>query len=99
MFNPTEIYYEKSIKSYELGIQLLRKYSNVPQIPIETHNNIPELRAKSNNEFINLKRKLILGVRKTHKYSENNKVSDYLVPYTSSRLHSSMLILLLSMPL
>ena len=25
-----------------------------------------------------------MGIRKTHKYVENHKVSDYLVPYTSS---------------
>lgn len=97
MFTPSEIYYEKSIKSYDLGIQLLKKYSNIPQIPIESHNNIPELRQKSNTDFMNLKQKLILGVRKTHKYSDNNKVSNYLVPYTSSRLHRGLSILLPSM--
>lgn len=94
MFTPTEIYYEKAIKGYDLGIQLLKKYSDIPQIPIENHNNIPTLREKSNNEFMNLKQKLILGVRKTHKFVDNNKVSNYLVPYTSSRLYSSMSILL-----
>ncbi len=31
-----------------------------------------------------MKRNLIIGIRKTHKYVENHKVSDYLVPYTSS---------------
>lgn len=31
-----------------------------------------------------MKRNLIVGIRKTHKYTENHKVSDYLVPYTSS---------------
>ena len=31
-----------------------------------------------------MKRNLIIGVRKTHKFVENHKVSDYLVPYTSS---------------
>ncbi len=99
MFNPSEIYYEKSINNYELGIELLKKYSNVPQIQIETHNNIPELRQKSNNEFMQLKQKLILGVRKTHKYTENHKVSDFLVPYTSSRLHRCMSLLLSSLSL
>lgn len=98
MFTPSEIYYEKSIKNYDLGIQLLKQYSNIPHIPIENHNNIPELREKSNIEFMNLKQKLILGVRKTHKYTDNNKVSNYLVPYTSSRLYRSMSILLSSMP-
>ena len=35
MFKPEEIYYEKSIKSYELGIQLLKKYEDVPKKVIE----------------------------------------------------------------
>ncbi len=91
MFTPTEIYYEKAVKSYELGIQLLKKYSNVPQIPIESHNNIDSLRSQPNTEFKNLKHKLILGVRKTHKYSDNSKVSNYLVPYTSSGCAASCL--------
>lgn len=91
MFVPTEIYYEKAIKSYELGISLLKKYENVPKFIIENHNNIDELRTKPNTEFSNLKRKLIIGVRKTHRYQENHKVSDYLVPYTSSGCTASCL--------
>ena len=31
-----------------------------------------------------MKRNLIIGVRKTHKFVENHKTSDFLVPYTSS---------------
>lgn len=98
MFVPEEIFYEKSIKSYELGIQLLKKFENVPKKVIETHNNIDELRNKSNKDFPILKKKLIIGVRKTHKYSPNHKVSDFLVPYTSSRLYSFLFILLSSLP-
>lgn len=97
MFLPDEIFYEKSIKSYELGIQLLKKFEKVPKKVIETHNNIEELRNKSNKDFPILKKKLIIGVRKTHKYSPNHKVSDFLVPYTSSRMHSILLILLFSL--
>lgn len=37
-----------------------------------------------NKSFPKLKQHLILGTRKTHKYVENHKVSDWLVPYTSS---------------
>lgn len=98
MFVPEEIFYEKSIKSYELGIQLLKKFENVPKKVIETHNNIEELRNKSNKDFPILKKKLIIGVRKTHKYSPNHKVSDFLVPYTSSRMYSFLFILLFSLP-
>ena len=51
---------------------------------IEIKNNIEKIRKKENKEFPKLKRNLIIGIRKTHKYVENHKVSDYLVPYTSS---------------
>ena len=84
MFKPEEIYYEKEIEKYELGKQLLEKYKDIPKKIIENHNNIEEMRKKENSQFPELKRKLIIGIRKTHKYVENHKVSDYLVPYTSS---------------
>ena len=42
------------------------------------------MRKKENKEFLKMKTNLIIGVRKTHKYQENHKVSDFLVPYTSS---------------
>ncbi len=84
MFKPEEIYYEKEIEKYELGKQLLEKYKDIPKKIIENHNNIEEMRKKENSQFPELKRKLIIGIRKTHKYVENHKISDYLVPYTSS---------------
>lgn len=84
MFKPDTIYYEKDIQNYQLGRDLLIKYEDVPKVIIENHNNIEEMRKNSNKEFANMKRHLIIGVRKTHKFVENHKVSDYLVPYTSS---------------
>lgn len=84
MFKPQEIYYENGIEDYRLGKELMEKFKDVPKILIENHNNIEEMRKKSNKEFPNMKRNLIIGTRKTHKYVENHKVSDYLVPYTSS---------------
>ena len=84
MFTPHGIYYEKAIENYELGKVLLEKYRDVPKKIIENHNNIEEMRKKENKEFLKMKTNLIIGVRKTHKYLENHKVSDYLVPYTSS---------------
>ena len=51
---------------------------------IENHNNIEEMRKKSNSEFADMKKNLIIGIRKTHKFTENHKTSDFLVPYTSS---------------
>lgn len=84
MFKPNEIYYEKDIENYTLGKELLEKYKDVPKFIIENHNNILEMRSKENKEFGKMKHNLIIGTRKTHKYVENHKTSDFLVPYTSS---------------
>ena len=84
MFKPKGIYYEKEIIEYPLGKQLMEHYKDVPKTIIENHNNIEEMRKKQNSEFPDMKRNLIIGVRKTHKFVENHKTSDYLVPYTSS---------------
>lgn len=84
MFKPKAIYFEKDIENYELGKQLIEKYKYIPKFEIENHNNIEEMRNKQNSEFMDMKRNLIIGVRKTHKFVDNHKTSDYLVPYTSS---------------
>ena len=84
MFNPKAIYYEKEIINYPLGKQLMEQYKETPKIIINNHNNIEEMRKKQNSEFADMKRNLIIGVRKTHKFVDNHKTSDYLVPYTSS---------------
>ena len=84
MFIPEKIYYEEGIENYELGKKLLKQYKELPKVIIENHNNIQEMREKENVEFPKMKRNLIIGIRKTHKYVPNSKVSDFLVPYTSS---------------
>lgn len=81
---PEKVYYERAVMEYELGKYLKDKFPNIPWIEIENHNNIEQLRTNSNKEFARMKRYLILGIRKTHKYVPNHKVSDFLVPYTSS---------------
>ncbi len=91
MFIPDKIYFEKAISNYELGKELLEKYKDVPKIEIENHNNIEEMRKKENKEFPRMKKNLIIGIRKTHKFVENHKISDYLVPYTSSGCTASCL--------
>nr|WP_283610765.1 spore photoproduct lyase [Faecalispora anaeroviscerum] len=78
------VYYEPATLHYELGKMLQSKYESLPWIEIESHNRIPELTAAENRDFPKLKQHLIIGVRKTHKYVPNSKVSDWLVPYTSS---------------
>lgn len=78
------VYYEPDSLSYPLGKKLKKEYGQLPWISIENHNSIKEMQEKPNAEFGSMKRNLIIGIRKTHKYVENHKVSDYLVPYTSS---------------
>lgn len=84
MFKPKALYCERNIENYVLGRELLEKYSDVPKVIIDNHNNIEEMRKKQNSEFPDMKRNLIIGTRKTHKFVENHKTSDFLVPYTSS---------------
>ncbi|MDP4109477.1 MAG: radical SAM protein, partial [Bacillota bacterium] len=81
---PKMVYYEKAALKYELGKLLKEKYATLPWIQIENHNNITEMQQKPNSEFANMKQAIVVAVRKTHKYTENHKTSDYLVPYTSS---------------
>ena len=84
LINFDRIYYEKEILEYNQGKEILDMYNNIPKIEINSHNNIEELRKYENKDFTKLKKYLILGIRKTHKYTENHKTSDYLVPFTSS---------------
>ncbi len=99
MFLPREVFFERNVQNYELGKELLTRYQEkgIPCIEIENHNNIEEMRKKENKEFPKMKQNLIIGVRKTHKFVPNHKTSDYLVPYTSSRMYCNVLILLFSL--
>lgn len=81
---PDKIYYEPDALYYDLGAYLKERYADKPWIPIDSHNNIEVLRRNENKEFGRMKQHLIIGIRKTHKYVPNYKVSDFLVPYTSS---------------
>ena len=83
-FKPKKIFYEESILNHELGKILLEKYKEVPFQVIQNHNNIKEMREFNNSDFPKMKDFLIIGTRKSLRYVENHKVSDYLVPYTSS---------------
>lgn len=96
MFLPRQVFYELDIENYELGKELLNRYKEkgIECIQIENHNNIEEMRKKENKEFPKMKQNLIIGVRKTHKFVPNHKTSDYLVPYTSSRLYCNVHVLL-----
>ncbi len=90
-FKPQKIYYELESLSYKLGKELYDKYKDLEWIPIDNHNNIPMFRNKSNSEFGKMKKNLIIAIRKTHKYVSNKKISNFLVPYTSSGCAASCL--------
>ena len=90
-FYPKQIYYEPQALTYDLGKYLQKKYSDIPWTPIENHNNIPCFRNQPNTEFAKMKQNIIVGIRKTHRYVVNHKISDYLVPYTSSGCMASCL--------
>lgn len=79
-----KIYYEPSTLDYELGKMLRAQYASSEWIETPNHNNIESLRNNPNTEFVTMKGYLIIGTRKTHVYRKNEKVSDFLVPYTSS---------------
>ena len=96
MFLPRQVFFEKDVEKYELGKELLNRYKEkeIECTQIENHNNIEEMRKKENKEFPKMKQNLIIGIRKTHKFVPNHKTSDYLVPYTSSRLYCNVYVLL-----
>ncbi len=85
-FVPERVYFEPGILGYPLGRELLARYRQrgVPLIEIESHNRIPELRARPESDFAKMKRYLVLGVRKSLSHTPNAKTSDFLVPYTSA---------------
>ncbi|WP_312071206.1 SPL family radical SAM protein [Anaerotignum propionicum] len=78
------VYYEPGALDYQLGQMLQQKYASLPWREIENHNRITEMTSAENRDFPKLKNHLIIGIRKTHRYVPNHKVSDWLVPYTSS---------------
>lgn len=83
-FTPERIYYEPGILSYPQGREILGRFQDVPHEEIESHNKIPKLRERPDKDFPQLKRYLILGVRKSLKLMPNPNSADYIVPFTSS---------------
>ncbi len=78
------VYYEPKALDFPLGNSLRQKYSDLPWFEIQSHNDIRALQRNPNSAFALMKRYLVIGLRKSLGYTENHKVSDYLVPYTSS---------------
>jgi len=85
-FIPEKVFYEPKALEHPQGKQLLDKYKHkgIECSEIMGHHNIQEHRQMSDDQFVNMKKYLIIGTRKTQKFVPNEKISDYLVPYTSS---------------
>jgi len=83
-FTPTRIYYEPAVLKYPQGREILDRYSDIPRQEIESHNRIPELRERPDKDFPQMKRYLILGIRKSVKLMGKPNSGDYIVPFTSS---------------
>lgn len=83
---PKKVYYEKEVLKYEQGLEIYNRYKNmgIPTIEISSHNKIEELRQLPDKEFTNLKKYLILGIRKSLRLIPNDKSADFIVPFTSS---------------
>lgn len=92
-FIPKKIYYEEVVLKYKQGKELLEKYEkmNIPITEINAHHKIEELRMLPYKDFTKAKKYLILGTRKSINLTENNKSSDYIVPFTSSGCTASCL--------
>lgn len=85
VFRPKKIFIEHAAMEFPQGIALYNKYNQNAEIHwIEAHQKIEELRVEPYSEFTKLKQYLIIGTRKSLTHQENNKTSDFLVPYTSS---------------
>lgn len=86
MFIPKRVYYQTGVGEYPLGRKLLDRYSTegLELIEIENHNRIPELRERPDEEFVRLKKYLIIGIRKSLRLLPNNRSADFIVPFTSS---------------
>lgn len=85
-FVPTRVYYEAAAESYALGRELLERYrtQGISAIPIASHNRIEELLHRPNEEYIDMKQFLIIGIRKTLRLIPNDKSADFIVPFTST---------------
>ena len=85
-FTPKACLYEPDVAKYTLGRTLLARCQEqgIPMDTILSHNRIPEMSSRPNSDFLKMKTYLILGVRKTHNYTPNEKISQWLVPFTSS---------------
>lgn len=85
-FIPTKVYYESGSDKYPLGKELLERYSrmDIEIIEVQDHNKIPELRELPDDQFVKMKKYLVLGIRKSLRLIPNERSADFIVPFTSS---------------
>lgn len=85
-FLPKKILYEQAILEYPLGVELFNKYKDlgIEMLKIEKHHNVPFVKESPDEKFIEFKKYLVLGVRKSLTLSPNKLSADFIVPFTSS---------------
>ena len=85
-FIPEKILYEENILKYDLGKELYQKYKNmhIEMIPIDKHHDVEFIKKAPDEKFVEFKKYLVLGVRKSLRLTPNKLSADFIVPFTSS---------------
>ncbi|GKX29703.1 hypothetical protein SH1V18_21830 [Vallitalea longa] len=85
-FIPEKVLYEKKIIEYDLGKKLFERYKNmdIEMIPIEKHHDVEFIKKAPDEKFVEFKKYLVLGIRKSLQLSPNKLSADFIVPFTSS---------------
>ncbi|MCT4686105.1 SPL family radical SAM protein [Vallitalea sp.] len=85
-FIPAKVLYEETILEYELGKTLYERYKNmnIEMIPIEKHHDVEFIKKAPDEKFVEFKKYLVLGIRKSLQLTPNKLSADFIVPFTSS---------------
>lgn len=85
-FIPEKVLYEKKILENDLGKKLFDRYKNmdIEMIPIEKHHDVEFIKKAPDEKFVEFKKYLVLGIRKSLQLSPNKLSADFIVPFTSS---------------
>ncbi|WDV45118.1 hypothetical protein PV797_16565 [Clostridiaceae bacterium M8S5] len=97
-FIPSKVLYQEDILKYKLGKELYSKYKNMnmEMVSIKKHHDIDFIKDAPYYKFVEFKKYLVLGIRKSLRLMPNNRSADFIVPFTSSGC-SAMYVLLFSM--
>ena len=85
-FIPQKVLYQNEILQYKLGQELYHRYKNmgIEMVPIKDHHNVEFIKKAPDEKFVEFKKYLVLGVRKSLRPTPNERSADFIVPFTSS---------------